>query len=97
MLIPVSFLTRKEKCFINSKTEATKIPFIVKGVLTPAAAEKCAKAGCYGIVVSNHGGRIMADSAVPASMLQEIKKIIKAYEDVQIKMADPEIYDFLEE
>ena len=66
----------KSEAELKDIAQSTKMPFIVKGVLTPAAAEKCAKAGCYGIVVSNHGGRIMADSAVPASMLQEIKKAV---------------------
>lgn len=33
---------------------------LVKGILHPADAEKCAELGCDGIVVSNHGGRQVA-------------------------------------
>jgi len=52
---------------------STKLPFIVKGVLTKDAAIRCANAGCYGIVLSNHGGRIMEDAAAPASLIPEIR------------------------
>ena len=54
--------------------QATKMPFIVKGIMTAKSAEKCAAAGAYGIVVSNHGGRIMEDFPAPCSMLNEIRK-----------------------
>jgi L-lactate dehydrogenase (cytochrome) len=37
--------------------ERWKRPLIVKGILHPADAEKCAALGVDGIVVSNHGGR----------------------------------------
>ncbi len=56
--------------------EAAGIPFIVKGILTPGSAESCAEAGAYGIVVSNHGGRIMEDNPAPLSVLPEIKKAV---------------------
>jgi isopentenyl diphosphate isomerase/L-lactate dehydrogenase-like FMN-dependent dehydrogenase len=37
-----------------------KGPLLVKGILHPADAIKCAELGCDGIVVSNHGGRQVA-------------------------------------
>jgi isopentenyl diphosphate isomerase/L-lactate dehydrogenase-like FMN-dependent dehydrogenase len=43
--------------------QASKIPFIVKGVLSPKDAEKCLKAGAAGIVISHHHG--MVNYAVP--------------------------------
>ncbi len=43
------------------------IPFVLKGVMTPAAAERAAWAGADGIVVSNHGGRVL--DGVPATAL----------------------------
>lgn len=43
------------------------IPFVLKGVMTPAAAERAARAGADGIVVSNHGGRAL--DGVPATAL----------------------------
>lgn len=56
--------------------EATKMPFIVKGIMTPESAIKCAEAGAYGIVVSNHGGRIMEDFPAPISVLEEIRAAV---------------------
>lgn len=47
--------------------QAAKVPFIVKGVLSPRDAEKCAKAGCAGIVVSHHHG--MVQYSVPPLMV----------------------------
>ncbi len=47
--------------------QAAKVPFIVKGVLSPRDAEKCAKAGCAGIVVSHHHG--MVHYSVPPLMV----------------------------
>lgn len=41
------------------------VPFVVKGVLTPRAAEKAVDADADGIVVSNHGGRVL--DGVPAT------------------------------
>lgn len=43
------------------------IPFVLKGVMTPAAAARAARAGADGIVVSNHGGRVL--DGVPATAL----------------------------
>ncbi|CAN4022426.1 SMI1/KNR4 family protein, partial [Dysosmobacter welbionis] len=34
-------------------------PFIVKGIMTVAGAKKALEAGAKGIVVSNHGGRVL--------------------------------------
>lgn len=55
---------------------STRLPFIPKGIMTPAAALRCADAGCYGIVVSSHGGRVMEDSPAPCSMLPEIREAV---------------------
>jgi isopentenyl diphosphate isomerase/L-lactate dehydrogenase-like FMN-dependent dehydrogenase len=38
---------------------ATRLPFLVKGVMTVEDAETAIRAGAAGIVVSNHGGRIL--------------------------------------
>jgi len=46
---------------------ATKLPFILKGVLSPTDALKCVEAGVRGIVASHHHGII--DYAVPPLML----------------------------
>ncbi|MGD0732193.1 MAG: alpha-hydroxy acid oxidase [Terracidiphilus sp.] len=43
-----------------------KVPLLVKGVLNPEDADRAVKAGAAGIVVSNHGGRLL--DTVPATI-----------------------------
>ncbi|MBQ3080280.1 MAG: alpha-hydroxy-acid oxidizing protein [Clostridia bacterium] len=53
--------------------KATKLPFIIKGVLSIRDAEKCLEAGVQGMVISHHNGRL--DYSVPPLMiLPEIQK-----------------------
>lgn len=54
-----------------------KIPFIAKGVMTPEAALMCAKAGCAGIVVSDHGGRVLSSTPASISVLPAIAKAVR--------------------
>ena len=49
--------------------KTTKLPFIVKGVLSVTDAKKCVEIGADGIVLSHHGGRLRY--AVPPAMLLE--------------------------
>lgn len=56
--------------------ESTKLPFILKGVLSAQDAEKALEVGAGGIVVSNHGGAIIDYAAHPLEVLPEIKKVI---------------------
>lgn len=58
------------KTFVN----ATKLPFVIKGVLSVQDALKCVEAGVQGIVVSHHHG--IMDFAVPPLMV--LPEIIKA-------------------
>ncbi|MBO5245191.1 MAG: alpha-hydroxy-acid oxidizing protein [Selenomonadales bacterium] len=50
----------------------TRIPFIVKGIMSPIDAELCCQAGVDAIVVSNHGGRALDDLPGSAEVLPEI-------------------------
>jgi isopentenyl diphosphate isomerase/L-lactate dehydrogenase-like FMN-dependent dehydrogenase len=60
---------------IKSFVRATKLPFIIKGVLSEIDARKCLDAGVQGIVVSHHHG--MVDySLPPLRILPHIVKII---------------------
>lgn len=43
----------------------TRLPVLLKGILSPEDAEMAVQRGFAGIIVSNHGGRVL-DSAVPA-------------------------------
>lgn len=52
--------------------EAAGMPFIVKGVMTAKSALKAVEAGADAIIVSNHGGRVLADAPATAEVLPEI-------------------------
>lgn len=52
------------------------MPFIVKGVMTPKAARACVEAGAAGIVVSNHGGRVLDGCPATADVLSAIVKAV---------------------
>ena len=55
---------------------ATRLPFLLKGIMTPQGAEKAARAGAYGIVVSNHGGRSLADAMATCDVLPGIRRAV---------------------
>lgn len=53
---------------------ASRVPFVVKGVMSPKDAEKCMKVGVAGIVVSHHHG-MMDYSCPPLMVLPDILKV----------------------
>jgi len=55
---------------------ATKLPFILKGVLSAEDAKKALEIGAGGIVVSNHAGVVIDYAAHPLEVLPEIKQVI---------------------
>lgn len=55
--------------------QAAEVPFIVKGVLSARDAEKCAKAGCAGIVISHHHN-MMSYSVPPLLVIEDILKAV---------------------
>lgn len=59
---------------IERYISATRLPFIVKGVLSVQDAAACAEVGAQGIVVSHHNGRM--NYALPP--LQVLPDIVKA-------------------
>jgi 4-hydroxymandelate oxidase len=60
---------------IREFVKATKLPFIIKGVLSEQDAYKCLEAGVQGIVVSHHHG-IMNYAVPPLMILPKIAKVI---------------------
>lgn len=48
------------------------VPFVLKGVMTPAAALRAVEAGADAIVVSNHGGRVLDGTPATARVLPTI-------------------------
>lgn len=57
---------------LKELVESTKLPFIVKGILSAEEAELCAKAGVAAVVVSNHGGRVLNETVAPIDVIEEI-------------------------
>lgn len=53
------------------------VPFIIKGVMTVKGAEKALEAGAAGIVVSNHGGRVLDGVPATAEVLPAIADAVK--------------------
>lgn len=56
--------------------EYAEMPVIIKGVMTAQGAVKAADAGSAAIVVSNHGGRVLAGAAATAEVLPEIVEAV---------------------
>ena len=52
---------------IEAFVKATKLPFVIKGVLSEVDADKCLQAGVQGMVVSHHHG--IMDYAIPPLMI----------------------------
>lgn len=70
---PVSPKTQND---IKSYVKATKLPFILKGVLSEQDAEKALEVGAAAIVVSHHGGSVLNYAVPPLMILPRIAKII---------------------
>ena len=56
---------------------AAGVPFLIKGIMTVCGAQKALEAGAAGIVVSNHGGRVLDGTPATAEVLPEIAKAVK--------------------
>ncbi len=70
---PVSPKTQEE---LKSYIKATKLPFILKGVLSEQDAQKALDIGAAGIVVSHHGGSVLNYAVPPLMILPRIAKLI---------------------
>jgi isopentenyl diphosphate isomerase/L-lactate dehydrogenase-like FMN-dependent dehydrogenase len=56
---------------------STKLPFILKGIMTVEEAQLAVEVGAKAIVVSNHGGRVLDHGESTAKALFEISKAVK--------------------
>lgn len=61
---------------LRSYIESTKLPFVVKGVLSVEDAVKCADLGAAAIIVSHHHGRLPY-AVPPMKVLPEIKAALE--------------------
>lgn len=67
----------KTKAELKELINCTKLPFIIKGIMTADEAEIAAEIGAAGIVVSNHGGRVLDDTPGAADVLPEIAEAVR--------------------
>ena len=56
--------------------QQTHLPVVLKGILNPLDAKLAIQYGVQGIIVSNHGGRVLDGSIPPLTALQLIKKAV---------------------
>ncbi len=62
---------------LRELVRATRIPIVVKGIMTPDEALQAAEAGVAGIAVSNHGGRVLDHTPGAAEVLPAIAGKVK--------------------
>ncbi|AUM96898.1 TPA: alpha-hydroxy-acid oxidizing protein [Clostridium botulinum] len=62
---------------IKEIVKSTKLPFILKGIMTAQDAKLAVEAGVDAIVVSNHGGRVLDQTPGVADVLPEIAEAVK--------------------
>jgi isopentenyl diphosphate isomerase/L-lactate dehydrogenase-like FMN-dependent dehydrogenase len=67
----------KSQSDLKSIISSTDLPVIIKGIMTVTGAAKALEAGAYGIVVSNHGGRVLDDVSATLDVLPEISRLFK--------------------
>ena len=63
---------------IRRLRSATSLPLALKGIMTPEDAERSVELGADGIVVSNHGGRILDEGEASLDALPEIVRHLKS-------------------
>jgi 4-hydroxymandelate oxidase len=63
---------RKSQSEIQDLVESTKLPLIIKGIMSSDDAISAVKAGAAAIVVSNHGGRVLDHTPGTAEVLPAI-------------------------
>jgi 4-hydroxymandelate oxidase len=75
--LPGQTVEPKDVKKLRDLVKATKLPFIVKGIMTVEEALKAVDAGAAAIVVSNHGGRVLDHTPGTAEVLPVIVDKVK--------------------
>lgn len=75
--VPGQTVEPKTPAQLRELARSTKLPFIVKGIMTVEEAVMAADAGAAGIVVSNHGGRVLDHTPGVAEVLAAISDKVK--------------------
>jgi 4-hydroxymandelate oxidase len=61
--------------------EVTQLPLLLKGMMAPGDAQRMVAAGVDGLIVSNHGGRVL--DGLPAA-LDQLREIVAAVGDTPV-------------
>jgi 4-hydroxymandelate oxidase len=75
--LPGQTVEPKDVKKLRELVKATKLPFIVKGIMTVEEALKAVETGAAAIVVSNHGGRVLDHTPGTAEVLPVIVVKVK--------------------
>ena len=76
-LIATNMVSPKTMSDLRSFIEATKLPFIFKGILSEQDTHKALELGVSAIVVSSHSGSVMDYAIPPMMILPDIADIVK--------------------
>lgn len=74
---PASVKSRAELAAITESVHRRRMKFVVKGIMCVEDAVACLEAGVDGLVVSNHGGRILDFSPGTAEVLPAIAAAVR--------------------
>ena len=85
-------MTGKSLAEIKQFVSSTKLPFVIKGVLSVQDAMKCMEAGVQGIVVSHHSG-LMQYATPPLMMLPQIAKAVNGKMQIFVDCGVNSAYD----
>jgi len=58
---------------------STHLPFILKGIMNVRDAVLAVEAGAHGIIISNHGGRVLDEMVGAMDVIEEIVNEVKGY------------------
>lgn len=75
--LPGQTVEPKDIAKLRELVKATKLPFIVKGIMTVEEAVMAMRAGAAAVVVSNHGGRVLDHTPGSAEVLPAIADKLK--------------------
>lgn len=67
----------KSKAELKKLVKSTKLPFIIKGIMSIEDAQIAVEIGASMIIVSNHGGRVMDGMPGTLDILPEITELLK--------------------
>lgn len=70
---PVGFKSIEE---LREFKQLSNVPVILKGIMSVSGALKALEAGVDGIIVSNHGGRVLDDCLAGIEVLEDIVKAV---------------------